>query len=163
MDILSVSPGLIFWTLVNFLIFLFLIVKFGAKPISNALKSREDNIQKNIDDAEKANADAKALLEQSEVKMNNARQEMSEIVSKGRAQAEELVRKATEDADKVKRQKVEEASNEIDRSKEMALKELRSEVADLVISATEKILDETLDKEKHQKIVETYIEKLPKN
>ena len=163
MDILSVSPGLIFWTLLNFLIFLFLIIKFGAKPISNALQSREETIQKNIDDAAQANENAKALLEESEVKMNSARQEMAEIVSKGRSQAEEIVRKATEDADKVKQQKIEEAKNEIDRSKDNALKVLRTEVADLVVQATEKILGETLDKDKHKKIVESYIEKLPKN
>lgn len=163
MDILNVSPGLIFWTLLNFIIFFFLLAKLGAKPIANALKSREANIQKNIEDAEKANVEAKKILAESENKMNSARQEMAEIVSKGRSQAEEIVRKAGDEAEKVKRQKIDEAKNEIERSKEIALKELRTEVAGLVVTATEKILGETLDKEKHLKIVESNIDKLPKN
>lgn len=162
-NIMNVDPGLIFWTLVNFLIFLFLLIKFGTKPISNGLKSREQTIQNNIDNAAKANQEAKSLLDESQKKLDNAQREMSEIIAKGRKSSEELLQKAKEEADKTKLSKVEEAKREIESSKEAALKELRNEVADLVVQATEKLLDENLDKEKQYKIVNSYIEKLPKN
>lgn len=162
-SILDVSPGLIFWTFVNFSIFFFLILKFAAKPIAKGLKARSESIQNNIDNAAKANEEAKRILAESQEKLNSAQQEMAKIVSTGRTQAEELIRKATDEADKVKHVKVEEAKTEIERSKAAAIKELRTEVAGLVVMATEKIIGETLDKEKHHKLVESYIEKLPQN
>ncbi len=162
-NLLNISPGLMIWTLFNFFIVLFIVVKFGVKPIVNGLNSRENRIKEAITNAEEANRKAEELLKESQEKLRNAQAEMSAIIQKGREQAEEIVRKAGEDADKVKKQKVEEAVKEIERSKDSAIQELRKEVAGLVVSATEKLLGETLDKEKHYKLVETYIEKLPKN
>jgi F-type H+-transporting ATPase subunit b len=161
--VLNVEPGLLIWTLINFGLFLILLIAFGTKPIMKGLKAREESIQSNIDGAHKANEDAKVLLDESQDKLNNAQVEMAEIIKKGREQAEAIISKATDEADKIKRQKVEDATKEIERSKVDAIKELRREVAGLVVSATEKILDETLDKDKHYKLVESYIEKLPKN
>ena len=106
---------------------------------------------------------AQEILVQAQEKIDNAQKEMAEIVAKGRKQAEDIVHKAAEDADKVKQAKIEESLREIDRQKDAAISELRTEVAGLVIEATEKILDEKLDKDKHIKLVESYIDKLPKN
>jgi F-type H+-transporting ATPase subunit b len=162
-NLLNISPGLMIWTLFNFFIVLFIVVKFGVKPIVNGLNSRENSIKETIANAEEANRKAEELLKESQEKLRNAQAEMSAIIQKGREQAEEIVRKAGDDADKVKKQKVQEAVKEIERSKDAAIQELRKEVAGLVITATEKLLGETLDKDKHYKIVESYIEKLPKN
>lgn len=162
-NLLNVNPGAIIWTIINFTIFLLIILKFGLKPIINGLKAREDRITNAIEQAEQANAEAKKLLQESQQKLDSAHKEMMEIVQKGKQQAENIINKAAEEADKIKKQKLEEAIREIERSKEFALNELRAEVADLVIQATEKILEEKLDDEKHQKIIESYIQKLPKN
>jgi F-type H+-transporting ATPase subunit b len=162
-NLLNISPGLMIWTLFNFFIVLFIVIKFGVKPIVNGLNSRENGIREAIENAEKANAEAQTLLKESQEKLRNAQSEMSEIIQKGRVQAEEIVRKAADDAEKVKKQKVEDAVKEIERSKEAAILELRKEVAGLVVVATEKLLNETLDKDKHYKLVESYIDKLPKN
>lgn len=162
-NLLNVSPGTIIWTIINFLLLLLLLSRVAVKPIANALKAREDRIRNQIADAEKAGEKAQALLKESENKLDSAQKEMSEIINKGKAQAEDIIRKATESAEEVKKQKIEEAVREIERSKETAIKELRGEVADLVIQATEKILEEKLDRAKHLKIVESYIEKIPKN
>lgn len=162
-SVLNVSPGLMIWTLFNFLIVLFLVVKFGVKPIVNGLRAREDGINEAIASAEKANLKAQELLKESQEKLRNAQSEMSEIIQKGRVQAEEIVKKAADEAERVKKQKVDEAARDIERSKYTAIQEIRGEVATLVISATEKLLGETLDKDKHYKIIESYIDKLPKN
>ena len=161
--VMNVDPGLMIWTLITFFIFFGLLTKFATKPIMAGLKKREDSIQESIENAEKANADAQKLLKESQEKIRTAQQEMMGIVNKGRQQAEEIIKKALDEAELVKKQKIDETVREINRSKDNALKELRGEVADLVIFATEKILDETLDKEKHFKLVQSYIEKLPNN
>ena len=161
--VMNVDPGLVFWTLINFGIFLFILLKLGTKPIIKALNNREETIKNSIEDTEKANSEAKKFLEESQKKLDEAQREMSEIIAKGREQAEQNIRKATEEAEKVKKQKVEEATREIEQSKDKALHELRSEVADMVIIATEKIIGETVDKEKHYKLIQSSIEKLPNN
>ena len=162
-SIMNIDPGLIIWTLVNFGIFLFLLLKLGTKPILNGLKAREDKISNSLDAAEKAKSEAQKLLQETEKKLNQAQKEMNEIIAKGREQAEKIILKASDEAEAVRRQKVEDAKYEIEKSKETAIKQLRSEVAGLVVNATEKILEETLDKEKHYKMIEKYIEKLPNN
>ncbi|MEJ5287270.1 MAG: hypothetical protein CH6_3549 [Candidatus Kapaibacterium sp.] len=162
-SLLNVNPGLMIWTIVNFLIFLFLLVKFGAKPISNSLKAREEHIEKNIKDAEKLNQEAQKLVAEMQQKLKDAQNEMMNIVQKGKQQAEELLRRAQEDAEKIRKEKIEEANREINRSKEAALFELRKEVASLVIYATEKLLNEKLDEQKHIEIINSYIDKIPKN
>lgn len=161
--ILKVDPGLIIWTIFNFLIFLFLLLKFGTKPIMNGLNSREKRISDSIEQAEKLNLDSQKMLKESEAKLNNAQLEMAEIIKKGRLQSEEFLKNAALEAESIKKHKIDEAISEIDHSKEIALKELRKEVANLVVGATAKILETELDKDKHYKLVESYINKIPKN
>ncbi len=162
-NLLNVSPGLMIWTFVNFLIFLFLIGKFAVKPIMKGLQKREDGINDSIEAARAANAKAQETLRESINKLDQAQSQMASIVAKGRDQADAFIRKATEEAEAMKRRKVEEAAREIEQNKELALKQLRSEVANLVVSAAELILESKLDKEKDFKLIEDSIDKLPKN
>jgi len=162
-SLLNVNPGLIIWTIINFLIFLFIIIKFGSKPIMNGLKAREERINSAIETAEKTKLEAEKLFLESEKRINSAKEEMSQIVAKGRQSAEEIIKKAAEEADSMKRTKLDDAIREIEKSKNIALGELRKEVAQMAVDAAEKIIDANLDKEKHYQLVEKYIEKLPKN
>jgi F-type H+-transporting ATPase subunit b len=162
-SILNIPHGLMFWTIVNFGIFLFLIFKFGGKGIVDAINQRELNIQNSIDAAKSAEAAARELMAKSQLQFDNAQVQINDLLSKGREQADAQIRRAGEEAENVKKAKVEEALKEIERSKEQALLQLRTEVADLVVLATEKVLNEKLDKEKDYKLVENYIHQLNKN
>ena len=159
-SILNIPHGLMFWTLVNFGIFLLLILKFGGKAIVTAINQREQNIQTAIDSAKEAERASRELLAQSQSQFDNAQQQINEMLSKGREQAEIQLRRATEEAENVKKEKVQDAVREIERSKQQALIQLRTVVADLVVNATEKLLSEKLDKEKDFKLVENYIQQL---
>lgn len=162
-SVLNISPGLMIWTLFNFFILLFLIIKFAVKPIVKAIRSREESIRLSIENAQKANLESQQILQESKEKLRNAQNEMAEIIQKGRQQSEELIKKATDEAERVKRTKINEAAAEIERSKNLAIAELRNEVADLVVQATSKLLGEIVDKEKHQQIIQSHIDKLQKN
>ncbi len=161
--VLKIDPGLIIWTIINFVIFLLIVLKIGVKPIANSLKSREKGIQDSIDAANQANENATKMLAEADAKLKNSQQEMNDIIRKGREQAELILQKAGEEADVLRKQKVAEAQRDIELSKDNALKQLRTEVADLVIKATEKILDQELDKDKHSKLIETAIKEMPTN
>jgi F-type H+-transporting ATPase subunit b len=160
--VLSVSPGLIIWTIVNFTIFALILGKFAWKPLTNALSAREKSIEDSISRAEKASADAERMMKDNEAKLAKAQQEMSEIVRQGRAEAQAKVQSALQEADKVKEQKIAEARAEIEREKQAAMQSLREEVSNLVIMATEKILKEKLDAGQQKKIVDGFIDDLQK-
>lgn len=162
-DIMNVNPGLLFWSLINFSILLFILSKFAFPAMKKSLQSREEGIQKAIDEANALNEKAQILLAESQVKLDNTQKEVSEILITAKNLAEQNIQKANEEADKNKNQKIEEAKREIERSKNDAISELRNEVADLVVSATEKILEIKLDKESHLKLAKEQIEKLPRN
>ena len=162
-SILNIPHGLMFWTLVNFGIFFLLVLKFGGKSIVNAINQRESNIQNAIDAAKDAERTAKELLAKSQEQFDNTQQQINELLIKGREQADLQLSRAVQEAENMKKTKVQDALKEIERSKNQALKQLRTEVADMVVSATEKILNEKLDKEKDFKLVENYIQQLNKN
>lgn len=162
-SILNIPHGLMFWTLVNFGIFFLLVLKFGGKSIVNAINQRESNIQNAIDAAKDAERTAKELLAKSQEQFDNTQQQINELLTKGREQADLQLSRAVQEAENMKKTKVQDALKEIERSKNQALKQLRTEVADMVVSATEKILNEKLDKEKDFKLVENYIQQLNKN
>ncbi len=162
-NLLNPNPGLMIWTLISFAILLFLIIKFGAGPIVKAITNREEHLNNQLDQAEKANENAQKLLAENEERIANAQNEMKEIIAKGRQQAEEIVSKAQADASEVARKKVEDAANEINRQKENAIKELRNEVADLVVLATEKVINEKLSKDKDHSLIEKSIDGIHKN
>lgn len=160
---LQFDTGLVIWTLINFSIFAFIIGKFGWKPMRNAISSREQSIRDAIAGAEMANAEAARILAESKERIAGAQQEMMAIVREGKAQAEAMVRKAGDDAEAVKQQKLSESQREIERQKDEAIKQLRAEVATLVVDATEKLLGRNLQGDDHKRIVEGYVNELSKN
>jgi len=162
-NLLNVNPGLMIWTFINFAILLFLIIKFGGKAIVKGLQAREEHIDGQIKAAEEANEKAQKLFAESEAKITSARQEMAEIIAKGKDQAEIQLRKATEEADAIRRKKIEESAREIERQKITALNQIRNEVAGLVVEATEKILQEKIDSTKDYELINKYIDNIQHN
>jgi len=160
---LELSPGLVIWTLINFSIFAFIIAKFGWKPMRDGLAARENAISDAIKTAEATNAEAQAILQESKEKIANAQAEMMSIVREGKEQAEAMIRRASEEADVVKKQKVEEAGREIDRQRDAALAQLRTEVSTMVVEATSKMLGRSLQDDDHKRLAEDYVKELSKN
>ncbi len=160
---LQLSPGLVFWTLINFTIFALIIAKFAWKPMMSALASRTHTIDEALRNAETANAEAKAILTESKEKIANAQNEMMSIVREGKLQAEAIVRKAAEEAEVVKKQKVYDATREIERQRDLALQQLRSEVSTMVVDATSKMLGRSINDADHKRIAEDYVNELSKN
>jgi F-type H+-transporting ATPase subunit b len=160
---LNVQSGLIIWTIVTFLVLLFVLGKVAWKPLLTALHTREKGIRDALRQAEDARKESELLLAENKAALARANEETARILREGRTLAEQLkndiLAKATESARTV----MDQAKDEIQREKEAALHQLRSEVADLAMNAAEKILDETLNSAKQKKIVDKVLKKLPKN
>lgn len=159
----DIYPGLIIWTLVTFGVLFLVLSKFAWKPLLEALNEREGKIRSALEEADKARTEAARLLKENAQNIARAEEEYHKLVREGRSMAEkmkeEIVAKAKQQAD----QELQRANEEIQRSVDAARQQLRAEVADLAIKAAEKILEESLDPAKQKKIVDAFMNQLPKN
>ena len=160
---LDLDPGMMIWAWATFLALLFLLYKVAWKPIFSAIEKREQTIQGSLDKASKANEEAQLLLQKHAEMINKAQGEAQQIIKENRDLAEksrqEIIEQARNSAQKI----VDKAKLEIEKEKENALLALRSEVADLAIEATKKILHESLDEKRQRAIVNTLIDQIPKS
>jgi len=161
--LLDVNPGLIFWTVITFLILLLILKKLAWKPILTALDQRENSIKEALEKADKARLEAQKALEENKASIVRAEEEAKKIIDQSRLFADKLKEQIMQDS-KVKAQKIiEDASAEIERKKDSAFNELKSQIVDIAVQAAEKILKENLDKDAQKKIIDKHIADIRKN
>ena len=154
---LEINPGLIFWTIVTFIVVLAILAKTAWKPLLHALTSREEGIRTALQQAEEANAEAKRLAEENKRQLAQAEAHAQQAMKEGREMGERLKAEIIEKANTSARGMIEQAKEEIRREKDAALIELRGEVADLAVTAAGKIIDANLDVNKHRWLVDNVI------
>jgi len=159
----DINPGLIVWTIVTFVLLLMVLGKYAWKPLLQALQEREERIHSAVGEAEKARAEAAELLKQNERNMARAEEEYQKVIREGKALAEKMKEEIVTKARQQAQREVQLAKEEIQRDVDAAKQQLRTEVADLAIKAAEKILDESLDRQKHKKLVDDFLNQMPKN
>src|SRR6266705_3064747 len=130
----SINTGLIFWTIIVSGILLALLWKLGWPALLKAVEERERRIQQQLEEAERARAEAARLLE-----------EHKRMVAAARAEAQELL---------------DQARKEIESEKEKAILELRREAVDLSIAAASKLIEANLDSQANRRLVTEYLENL---
>jgi F-type H+-transporting ATPase subunit b len=157
----DINPGLMVWTVATFVVLLFVLSKFAWKPLLQSLKDREDTIRRALEMAEKARADAAELLKQNERNLAKAEEEYRKIIREGKAFSEKLKEEIVAKAHQQAQREIQQAKEEIQRDVDAAKQQLRAEVADLAVLAAGKILDETMDAQKHKKIVDNFLNQLP--
>lgn len=162
-SLLSVNPGLIIWTIVIFLLFVFLLKKLAWKPMLGALNQREQSILNAIDNAEKLNKEAALLIEQNKKNLADANAQSMKIINESKDIAnkvrEELIQKANEDSRKM----LEYAKAEIDKQKDAALNEMKDKISDIAVQAAGKIIAENLDANKQRELISDFLTKVTKN
>ena len=155
--------GLIIWTIVAFVVFGSVLAKFAWKPMLKALGEREEKIRGALEQADRARAEAAAMMKQNEQNIARAEQEYQRVIQEGKALAEKMKDDIVAKAKQQAQQELDRAQDELKRNVDEARQTLRTEIADLAVRAAEKILDETLDEKKQKKLVDKFIDQLPKN
>lgn len=149
--------NLVFWTAVSFLILVFLLGKFGFKPLVEVLESRERKIRESLEGAENARLEAEKLLKEYEAKLAEARAEAQKFISEGKELGEkiraDIVQKSDEEAKRI----IAKAEEQINRDVEQAIKELRAEVANITVDLASKVIEQELDKNAHEQLIEKYL------
>jgi F-type H+-transporting ATPase subunit b len=151
-----VSPdvGLMIWTLIAFIVALLVLRKYAWPAITEALDKRQRAIEESIDTAERARADAAALLEEYRDRLREARAQADEIVARARKAGEVHERESLEDARVRRDELLEQTRRDIEAETRRAIQEIRAEVADLTILATEKVTRKALDADDQVRLVE---------
>ncbi len=150
---LDLHPGLMIWTIISFIILLFILKKFAWTPILAALDEREKYIKDGIEAAKKAREDADRSVEEYREKMAEAHAEAQSVISKARQDAEvignQLKARYKTEAESL----LDKARKQIDLESQAAINEIRNEAANLAISAAEKVIGKALDSEDHRRLV----------
>jgi F-type H+-transporting ATPase subunit b len=158
----SINPGLIIWTLVVFGILLVLLWRFAFPAILKSVEERERRIEKQLQDAERANAEAQRLLEEHRKQIAAARNEAQEILAKAKTisqkERETLLAKAREEYDAL----LNRARKDIEAETEKAIQALRREAVELSIAAASRVIEANLDTEANRKLVTEFLESLGK-
>jgi F-type H+-transporting ATPase subunit b len=161
--LLDPKVGLFVFTVLVFLIVAYILGKYAWGPITAALENRQKTIDESIKRAENALAEARQISEDNEKARREAEAGAHRVLREAREAADALRAEESEKTRQQMRDMQEAARAEIEREKQGALDELRTEVADLAIKAAEKLLSENLDAAKNRKLVETFIKDLNGN
>jgi F-type H+-transporting ATPase subunit b len=154
---LSINPGLMIWTFIIFLLLLVILAKVAWKPLIASLKARENAIADSLSRAEQARADAERLIAENKQERAKAEEEVQKALKEGRAFAEQMRRDLVEKAKEEAQRMLSQAHAEIERDTQRALRQLRTEVSDLAVMATSKLLDENMNEERHHNVVHKMI------
>lgn len=154
---------LFFWSIISFGILLFVLYRYAFPPILEILDLREKKIKESLEQADRLQREAKAVMADYENKMKSSRQEAEAILDKARVRSQQII----EESEKRSRQESERmlasTRQEMEREKIKLMKEVRQSTADLIISTTEKIIQKSLNKADHQRLIEEAIELAAQN
>ena len=146
--------GLMFWTLVAFGVTMLVLRKFAFPRIGEALEKRANAIRENIEASEKQREEADKLLAEYRERLREAREQADDIVARARKASEAAVSEATSEGREKREELVAAARRDIETETRRSLEQIRKEVADLTVLATEKVTRKSLDDDDHRRLVE---------
>jgi F-type H+-transporting ATPase subunit b len=155
--LIQVTPGLMIWTIVCFLVTLFVLKRFAFGPIQKMIDERRARIRESIEEAERARAEARRMLEEHRALIGRARQEAEEIRQEVRADAEKLRRRATDEIEADRQRRLDETKRQIEAETQRALSQIRVEVAKLTLIATAKVTGKVLDADDQRRLIDDAI------
>ena len=152
-----------FWVTISFLIFLGILIYFKIpQKIKEALDQNILNIKNEIIEAEKLKEDAKNILTEHEKKISNSKNEVKEMIDKANEDAEKNVIKTNEEFHKIIENRKKAADDKIKQMKSQAIKDIKNLSVEISILAVEKIIKNSIDKKKLDKIYISSIEETKK-
>ena len=151
-----VSPGLglMIWTLVLFLVTMWVLSKVAFPKIQEALDKRAATIAESIDAAERQRKESDELLSEYRARLAEAREQADDIMARARKAAETAEAEATVAGKEKREELVEAAKRDIEAETRRSLDQIRQEVADLTVLATERVTRKSLTDEDQKRLVE---------
>ncbi|HEY4154101.1 MAG TPA: F0F1 ATP synthase subunit B [Puia sp.] len=157
MDLLIPSFGLIFWTLLAFVIVVMVLKKFAWKPILQSLNDREKTISDSLATAERVKAEMAQMKSENEALLARAREERALMLKEARDTKDKMISEARDQAKTEAGKILSDAQVAIEQQKMAAITDLKNQMGNLVIEVSEKILRRQLENKSEQ---EKYIRQL---
>jgi F-type H+-transporting ATPase subunit b len=158
--LVSPNVGLMIWTLIVFGVSMWLLSKFAWPRISEALDKRQRAIEESIDSAERTRREADSLLAEYRERLADARGQADEIVTRARRTGEAAEAEIVAEARTKREEMMEQTRREIEAETRRAIQQIRAEVADLTVAATEKVTRKSLDADDQKRLVEEALSEL---
>jgi F-type H+-transporting ATPase subunit b len=158
--LIKVTPGLMIWTIVCFLICLFVLKRWAFGPIQQMIDERRDRIRRALEEADGAREEARNLLEEHRKLIGQARNEAEEILAEARQVGQAMQARVKEETEADRQRRLEETRRQIEAETRRALEEIRAEVAELSLVAAEKVARKSLDDNDQRRLIDEAIGEL---
>lgn len=159
-DLILPAIDELIWGAVAFLIVLFILNKFAFPMLRKTVEAREQQIQGDLEAAERAKTEAQQAKANYDKQIADARGEANRIIEEARQSAEEvrkdLIAKAEKEAEQIQAR----ASEQLEAERNRTVTELQSTVGDLAIELAEKVVGRALDQSTHRELVDAYIKEV---
>jgi F-type H+-transporting ATPase subunit b len=151
------DTGLMVWTLIIFVILMFVLSRYAFGPITAAVQAREKALEDAIEGAKRDREAAAKLLQEHQAAIDAARGEAQKIIAEGRAVGEKMRSDMLEQTRKEQQDMLERARREIESEKDKAIMQLRREAVDLALAGASKVIEQNLESQKNRQLVESYL------
>jgi F-type H+-transporting ATPase subunit b len=152
--LIQVTPGLMIWTIIAFLITLYVLKRFAFGPIQKVIDERRERIRQALDEADHAREEARHLLEEHRKLIGQAKTEAEEILTEARRVADSQRERVREETEVDRQRRLEETRRQIEQATHQALGQIRDEVGKLSLLAAEKITRKALTDKDQQRLVD---------
>jgi F-type H+-transporting ATPase subunit b len=159
-SLIDVVPGLMVWTVVTFLIVLWVLRRFAFSRIQRLIDQRRDRIREALDEADKARSEARELREQVAREREEAKADREQILEESRRQAQRQLEQAREQADADLKMRLEKNREELEAENARLREQIRRDVVELTLLASEKVTGKVLDADDQRRLIDETIEEV---
>jgi F-type H+-transporting ATPase subunit b len=152
--LIKVVPGLMIWTILCFLLTLFVLKRYAFGPIQKVIDDRRDRIRQTIDEADRARDEARNLLEEHRRLVGQAKSQAEEMLTEARKVADAQRERMRQETEEDRQRRLEETKRQIEQATQQALGEIRQEVASLSVLAAEKITRKSLTDADQRRLID---------
>ena len=149
------------WVAITWLIVVVLLAKPVYKGITKGLDERRDKIKERLAEAERLRNEAQEMLVTYQKKQRDAMKEAEGIIAQAKAEAERLAKQAAADLDELVKRREQQAIERINQAEAEATREVRNKAVEIAVSATGKLIADTLSADKANELIDAAIKDLP--
>ena len=159
-SLIDVVPGLMVWTILTFLIVLWVLRRYAFGRIQGLIDQRRDRIREALDEADKARSEARELREQVAREREQAKADREQILEESRRQAKHQFEQAREQADADLKARLEKNREELDAENARLREQIRRDVVELTLLASEKVTGKVLDADDQRRLIDETIDEV---
>jgi F-type H+-transporting ATPase subunit b len=156
----KIIPGLMIWTIVFFLVVLFVLKRYAFGPIQKTIDDRRERIRQAIDEADNAREEARNLLEEHRKLIGEAKSQAEGILGEARKDADKARERVRDETETDRQRRLEETRRQIEQATQSALGQIRDEVGKLSVLAAEKITRKSLDAKDQTRLIDEALAEL---